>query len=229
MYKLYVCVAILQITVQWKSNLFFVAAGTVGNMIIEWHNMVSLAVLSLAFQFAFFYIYMNTIYRSDLTNRVMISYLHNSAFSRKVSQSFVTNIFFIFVRNLLHVLHVCFCFGLKSDCHIPLVFEACFLHLLRKCPVYVPGRYPTLTVTSVVALTASCQWMVDGVWTWSGERVREWEDGEGETAYQSERDSDVGEHRPVSRGALHAFLTNTNGTTPPEYLLTKENHERILM
>lgn len=127
MYKLYVCVAILQITVQWKSNLFFVAAGTVGNMIIEWHNMVSLAVLSLAFQFAFF-IYMNTIYRSDLTNRVMISYLHNSAFSRKVSQSFVMNIFFIFVRNVLHVLHVCLYFCLKSDCHIPLVFEACFFY-----------------------------------------------------------------------------------------------------
>lgn len=60
-----------------------------------------------------------------------------------------------------------------------------FFDLLRKCPVYVPGRSHTLTVTSVVALTASCQWMVDGAWTWSSERVREWEDGEGETAYQS--------------------------------------------
>lgn len=119
---------------------------------------------------------MNTIYRSDLTNRVMISYLHNSAFSRKVSQSFVTNLFFYFCFKLttcVTLLHVCFCFGLKSDCHIPLVFEACFLHLLRKCPVYVPGRYPTLTVTSVVALTASCQWMVDGSWTWSSEWVSE--------------------------------------------------------
>lgn len=29
-------------------------------------------------------------------------------------------------------------------------------------------------LTSVVALTASCQWMVDGSWTWSSERVRGW-------------------------------------------------------